>query len=67
MDVYGASSLFFFTAAIHTAMAAFTLVRLRVKQAASAEHRDRFEPMPQQASPSSLALDPRRPEETNAA
>jgi len=67
MDVYGARSLFFFTAAIHTAMAAFTLVRLRLKQAAGAEHRDRFEPMPQQASPSSLELDPRRPEENIAA
>jgi predicted MFS family arabinose efflux permease len=67
MDVYGARSLFFFTAAIHTAMAAFTIVRLRVKQAAGAEHREKFEPLPHEGSPSSLELDPRRTDESIAA
>ncbi len=63
MDAFGVQALFFFTAAVHTAMAAFTLVRLRQKEAPGTEHREKFEPMPQQSSPSALELDPRGTEE----
>jgi len=58
----GAGTLFLYTAAIHTAMAVFTLVRLRVKEAAPAELHDRFAPMAQQASPVAAELDPRSAE-----
>jgi MFS family permease len=67
MDAFGAKSLFFFTAAVHLAMTVFTVVRVRQKQAPAAEHRDKFKPLPHQASPSSLELDPRGPEEKEAA
>ncbi|MGA7712115.1 MAG: MFS transporter [Rhizomicrobium sp.] len=67
MDIFGAHALFFFTAAIHTTMAVFTIVRLRVKEAAGATHREKFEPLPHEGSPSSLELDPRGTEEEKAA
>jgi MFS family permease len=67
MDAFGAQSLFFFTAAVHLTMTGFTLVRLRQKQAPGVEHREKFAPLPHEASPSSLELDPRGPEEKEAA
>ncbi len=67
MDAFGAQSLFFFTAAVHLVMTGFTIVRLRQKKAPAAEHREKFEPLPHEASPSSLGLDPRGPEEQKAA
>jgi hypothetical protein len=48
-------------------MTGFTLVRLRQKQAPGVEHREKFAPLPHEASPSSLELDPRGPEEKEAA
>ena len=60
MDAFGPAALFFFTASVHTAMALFTFVRLRQKEAPRSEHREKFEPMPQQSSPTALELDPRR-------
>lgn len=60
MDGFGAPSLFFFTASVHLAMLAFTLVRLRQKEAAPGELRERFAPLPHEASPASLELDPRK-------
>jgi MFS family permease len=57
----GTASLFLYTAVIHTTMAAFTLVRLRIKDAPASEHQAVFEPMPQQSSPAAGELDPRGP------
>ncbi|HEY0282729.1 MAG TPA: MFS transporter [Rhizomicrobium sp.] len=67
MDMFGAQSLFFFTAAVHVAMTGFTVVRLRQKEAPGGEYREKFAPLPHEASPSSLELDPRGPEEGKAA
>jgi MFS family permease len=61
-DRFGTASLFLYTAAIHTAMAVFTIVRLRMRDAPHAENREKFEPMPAQSSPAELELDPRSPE-----
>jgi len=55
----GTAWLFIYTAVIHASMAAFTFVRLRVKDAPASEHRGAFEPMPQQSSPAVSELDPR--------
>ncbi|MGA7673891.1 MAG: MFS transporter [Rhizomicrobium sp.] len=67
MDAFGTQALFFFTAAVHLAMMGFTLVRLRQKGSPIVGHREKFEPLPHQASPTSLELDPRGPEEEKAA
>jgi MFS family permease len=67
MDIWGAPSLFFFTASVHLAMLAFTVLRLRRKEAPTGEFRERFEPVPHESSPSSLTLDPRSPEKTELA
>lgn len=63
----GIGALFFYTAVIHATMAAFTLFRLRIKDAPTDAHRDRFEASPAlaQASPVSAELDPRSPETSN--
>jgi len=60
MDAFGAPSLFFFTAAVHIAMLAFTLLRLHLKQSPGVEFRDKFAPLPHEGSPASLELDPRK-------
>ena len=60
MDAFGASTLFFFTAAVHFAMMAFTLVRLGLVRAPAVLYRDPFKPLPHHASPTALQLDPRR-------
>jgi MFS family permease len=67
MDGFGTEALFFFAAAVHLAMTVFTIVRLRQKQAADKEHREKFKPLPQQSPPTCLELDPRGPEEERAA
>ncbi|MGC9954004.1 MAG: MFS transporter [Rhizomicrobium sp.] len=67
MDAFGTQALFYFTAAVHLAMMGFTAVRLRQKEAPGTEYREKFEPLPHQASPTSLELDPRGPEEEKAA
>jgi hypothetical protein len=54
---FGMPTLFLYTAAVHLALAAFVIARIRI--AGPATHGERFEPMPQQASPTALALDPR--------
>jgi MFS family permease len=58
----GMASLFLYTAAIHVAICIFTLVRLGAQSEASSELREPYEPMPPQASPTALELDPRSPE-----
>src|SRR5208283_4483734 len=40
MDVFGAPTLFLFTAAVHLAMMGFTIVRLRLKGAPGGEYRE---------------------------
>ena len=59
----GIASLFLYTAAIHVGMLVFTLLRIGMKATPADELREPFEPMPQQASPASLELDPRGPEQ----
>ncbi len=59
---FGMASLFLYTAAIHIGICVFTLIRLGAKAEPPAESREPFEPMPQQASPTALELDPRGPE-----
>ncbi len=61
-QTFGSSTLFFYTASIHAAMMVFTLIRMRMVEAAPDVYRDRFMPMPQQASQAALELDPRSPE-----
>jgi len=58
MDLFGAPALFFFTATVHSSMLVFTLFRLTQKSA-SVSH-EPFAPLPQEASPAALELDPRR-------
>ena len=67
MEIFGAPALFFFTAAVHIALVGFTLVRLRQKEAAGAEFREKFSPLPHEGSPTSLELDPRKGEESKVA
>ncbi|HEX3945453.1 MAG TPA: MFS transporter [Rhizomicrobium sp.] len=56
-DRFGMPTLFLYTAAVHIGLAIFTFARIRT--AASPPHGERYAPMPAQASPASLELDPR--------
>ena len=67
MGRFGTQALFFYTAAIHVAMAAFTILRMGLRDAPSNLHHDRFEAQPQQGTPASAELDPRAGEEQPAA
>ena len=67
MGGLGTSALFFYTATIHVAMAAFTIVRIGMKERAPVLTRDRYEVVPQQSTPMEAELDPRAPEEKSAA
>ncbi len=67
IDHFGTAALFLYTATIHSAMALFVIVRLRMRETLIGETRDRFEPMPQQGSQAGLGLDPRGPNEAAAA
>jgi len=58
----GSAALFVVTAATHTALALFAIVRLRIKEAPPEETREPYAPLPAQASPGALELDPRGPE-----
>jgi len=58
MSAFGAPSLFFFTAAVHSLMLVFTLLRLGRKGPAA--NQEPFVPLPQEASPAALELDPRQ-------
>ncbi|MBV9905091.1 MAG: MFS transporter, partial [Alphaproteobacteria bacterium] len=59
---FGTASLFFYTATIHVALAAFTVVRVTMSAAPPAELKDRFEALPQQGTPAEAELDPRAEE-----
>ena len=61
-DRAGTQALFYYTATIHTAFALYTLYRIRKVEPATDTYRDTFSPMPQQASPVALELDPRSTE-----
>ena len=56
-DRFGMPTLFLYTAAVHIGLAIFTFARIRM--AASPPRGERYAPMPAQASPASLELDPR--------
>jgi MFS family permease len=56
-DRFGMPTLFLYTAAVHIGLAIFTFARIRT--AASPPRGERYAPMPAQASPASLELDPR--------
>jgi MFS family permease len=58
----GIASLFLYTAIIHVALLTFTLIRVGAKATPADETREPFEPVPGQASPMSVELDPRGPE-----
>ena len=62
MDRFGSHALFGYTAVVHVSLAAFAIVRLTMMRAAPEETRDRYEPLAQQGSPTSLELDPRGPQ-----
>jgi len=62
MQRFGSASLFLYTAAIHVAMCAFTLLRVATSAKAPEALREPFEPMPAASSPIELELDPRSPE-----
>ena len=58
----GMPGLFFYTAGVHLMMTIFTLLRIVESRSAPLEKREHFVTVPQQASPTSLELDPRGPE-----
>ncbi len=62
----GTQALFYYTAVIHLGFALYVLYRIRKMEPAPDEYRDTFSPMPQQASPVALELDPRSPETEEA-
>ncbi|MEJ1967357.1 MAG: MFS transporter [Rhizomicrobium sp.] len=59
MGRFGTGALFFYTAAIHAAMAVFAILRLAMKEAPAGATRDRYEMLPQQSTPAEAQLDPR--------
>ena len=65
MGWFGTGALFFYTAAIHVAMAIFAIVRITMKEAAPT--RERFESIPPQSTQSEAELDPRGADEQAAA
>ena len=52
-------SLFFYTAGVHAAMAAFTILRITAVRAASDKTHEQFIPVPQAGSTQAVELDPR--------
>jgi hypothetical protein len=56
-DHFGMPTLFLYTAAVHIGLAVFTFARIRTT--ASPPRGERYAPMPAQASPAALELDPR--------
>jgi len=63
MGVAGTAALFLYSAAIHAAMAIFTLVRIAIRDEPADAHREPYEPQPQQATLVTAQFDPRNPEE----
>jgi MFS family permease len=67
MGQFGARALFFYSAAIHIAMAAFTFIRIAQKDAVPVAERERYEALPQSGTQAEAALDPRGADEIKAA
>ncbi len=63
----GTQALFYYTAAIHAAMASFAILRISLRHDASGVHREPYEPQPQQSTLATAEFDPRSTEETSAA
>jgi MFS family permease len=63
MGVAGTAALFLYSAAIHAAMAIFTLVRIAMRDEPADAKREPYEPQPQQATLVTAQFDPRNPEE----
>jgi len=63
MGYAGTAALFLYSAAIHAAMAIFTLVRIAMRDEPADAHREPYEPQPQQATLVIVQFDPRNPEE----
>ena len=63
MGLAGTEALFFYTAAIHAAMAGFAILRISLRDETPATHRDPYEPQPQQATLVTAEFDPRSEQE----
>ena len=59
MTAAGTASLFVYSAAINLCLAAFTILRVAFAVSPPNQTHERFEPMPEQSSPTALELDPR--------
>jgi MFS family permease len=59
MTVAGTASLFVYSAAINLCLAVFTVARIAFAGSPPNQAHERFEPMPEQSSPTALELDPR--------
>ncbi|MEI9996553.1 MAG: MFS transporter [Rhizomicrobium sp.] len=67
MNRFGTSALFFYTAAIHAAMAGFAILRITLKDAAPLSGRESYEAVPPQGTPGEAELDPRGADRIRAA
>jgi hypothetical protein len=63
----GTQALFYYTAAIHAAMAAFAILRISMRHGLAGAHREPYEPQPQQSTLATAEFDPRSAEEKSAA
>ncbi len=63
----GTQALFYYTAAIHAAMASFAILRISLRHDASGAHREPYEAQPQQSTLATAEFDPRSTEEKSAA
>ena len=63
----GTQALFYYTAAIHAAMASFAILRITMRHGLAGAHREPYEPQPQQATLATAEFDPRSAEEKSAA
>lgn len=63
MGKLGTQALFYYSAAIHAAMALFAIARIAMRDEPSNMHREPYEPQPQQATLATAEFDPRSAEE----
>ncbi|MGZ5936120.1 MAG: MFS transporter [Rhizomicrobium sp.] len=62
----GTQALFYYSAAIHAAMAVFAIVRISMRDEPANIHREPYEPQPQQATLATAEFDPRSADEQAA-
>jgi MFS family permease len=62
----GTGALFFYSAAIHAAMAVFTVLRISIRDEPPDAHREPYEPQPEQATLVTAEFDPRSADERSA-